>query len=88
MCDDTIYIDITTSSTYVGAFVGYIFFSFFADNFGRKTTLALTWSVATAGTFILLFSQNLWMAGIGLFMIGSGGDAAVNMCFNFLGEVV
>lgn len=28
------------------------------------------------------------MAGIGLFMIGSGGDAAVNMCFNFLGEVV
>lgn len=28
------------------------------------------------------------MAGIGLFMIGGGSDAAVNVCFNFFGEVV
>ena len=28
------------------------------------------------------------MVAVGLFLIGAGADAAINMCFNFLGEVV
>lgn len=87
-CDDEFYLDITQSSVYFGAFVGYLGFSFFSDNFGRRKTLVLSWAIATIGCAIFLFSQNLPMVAIGLFMIGGGSDAAVNMCFNFLGEVV
>lgn len=73
---------------YVGALVGYLTFSFYSDNFGRRKTLLIVWGLATIGSFILLFSQNLIMVAIGFFCIGAGADAAVNMCFNFLGEVV
>ena len=87
-CDDEFYLDITQSATYFGAFIGYLVFSFFSDNYGRRKTLVVSSAIATVGCWIFLFSQNLVMVAIGLFMIGSGSDAAVNMCFNFLGEVV
>lgn len=50
--------------------------------------MILAWGIATIGTLVLLFSQNLIMVAVGFFMLGAGADAAVNMCFNFLGEVV
>jgi hypothetical protein len=50
--------------------------------------MILAWGLATLGTLILLFSQNLPMVACGFFLLGAGADAAVNMCFNFLGEVV
>jgi hypothetical protein len=28
------------------------------------------------------------MVAVGMFLLGAGADASVNMCFNFLGEVV
>ena len=84
-CDDAIYIDLTSSAVYVGALVGYLTFSFYSDNFGLRKTLLIVWGLATIGSFILLFSQNLIMVAIGFFCIGAGADAAVNMCFNFLG---
>lgn len=80
--------DLASTSVYVGALIGYIVFSFYSDNHGRRVTLILAWSFATAGNLLILFSQNLVMVAIGLFMLGSGGGSAVNMCFNFLGEVV
>lgn len=77
-----------SSSVYVGALIGYVLFSFYADNYGRRITLMLAFGLATLGTLILLFSQNLVTASIGLFLLGAGADASINMCFNFLGEVV
>ena len=65
--------------------MGYLLFSFYADNYGRRITFVIAWAIATLGTLILLFSANLAMVGIGLFMLGAGADAAINMCFNFLG---
>lgn len=87
-CDDAIYVDIASSSVYVGALVGYILFSFYSDNFGRRITLMLAWGIATIGNLVILFSQNLVTVAIGLFLLGAGADAAINMCFSFLGEVV
>lgn len=80
--------DLASSAVYVGALIGYLLFSFYADNFGRRITMILAWGIATIGTLVLLFSQNLIMVAVGFFMLGAGADAAVNMCFNFLGEVV
>lgn len=85
LCDDTIYINLATSSVYVGALVGYILFSFYSDNYGRRITLIIAWGLATIGSLVVLFSQNLVMASIGMFLLGAGSDASINMCFNFLG---
>lgn len=63
-------------------------FSFYSDNYGRRITLLLAWGLAVIGTLLLLFSENLIMVAIGMFLLGAGADASVNMCFNFLGEVV
>ena len=69
----------------MGALVGYIIFSFYSDNYGRRITMLIAWGIATVGSLIILFSQNLVMVSIGMFMLGAGADASINMCFNFLG---
>jgi MFS family permease len=88
LCDDAIYVDLASSTTYLGAFVGYILISFFSDNFGRRTSILLAWSATTLGAIIVSLSQNIYMAGFGLFLSGAGSDAAINICFYFFGEVV
>jgi len=40
----------------VGALVGYVLFSFYSDNYGRRITLLLAWGLAVVGTLLLLFS--------------------------------
>ena len=62
--------------------------SFFADNLGRKKSMVIGWGITTVGTILLALSTNLWMAGAGLFMAGLGSDSSINICYNFLGEVV
>lgn len=74
--------------TYLGAFVGYVIISFFSDNFGRKTSMAIAWATTTIGTVLVACSVNIYMAVIGLFLSGAGGDASINICFFFFGEVV
>jgi hypothetical protein len=41
--------------------------------------------IATLGSFIIIFSQNLLTVSISFFFLGAGSDASINMCFNFLG---
>jgi MFS family permease len=73
---------------YFGAFVGYILFSFYSDNYGRRIALLVAFSIATIGTIIMVCSFNLPVVALGLFLLGAGADAAINMTFNYLGEVV
>jgi hypothetical protein len=47
--------------------------------------MLIAWGIATLGSFIIIFSQNLLTVSIGLFFLGAGSDASINMCFNFLG---
>jgi MFS family permease len=88
LCDDAVFVDLASSSTYLGAFVGYILISFFSDNFGRRTSMLLAWATTTVGSIIVSLSQNIYMAAFGLFLSGAGSDAAINICFFFFGEVV
>lgn len=81
-------LDLASSCTYFGAFVGYILISFFADNFGRRTSMLLAWGATTIGSIIVACSVNIWMAAAGLFLSGAGADASINICFFFFGEVV
>ena len=77
-----------SSCTYFGAFIGYIAISFFSDNFGRKSSMVVSWGICTLGTVIVACSVNIYMVAVGLFFSGCGCDAAINICFFFFGEVV
>ena len=77
--------DLAASSVYFGALVGYLLFSFYSDNFGRRITMIIAFGIATIGSLIILFSVGLVTVSIGLFLLGAGADASINMCFNFLG---
>ena len=59
-------------SLYIGAFVGYITFLFITDNFGRKCSLVLTWTVTMIGVLILCVAPNMAIASFGLFLAGTG----------------
>ncbi|MFO0002060.1 MAG: MFS transporter, partial [bacterium] len=80
--------DLVSSCTYFGAFIGYIVISFFSDNFGRKSSMVVSWAICTAGTILVAVSVNIYMVAVGLFLSGCGCDAAINICFFFFGEVV
>ena len=77
-----------SSAVYFGAFLGYIGFSFFSDNFGRRSSILLAWGCTTLGGIILATSFNIPMAAFGLFLAGGGADAAINICFYFFSEVI
>jgi MFS family permease len=88
LCSKSVIIDLVSSCTYFGAFVGYIVISFFSDNFGRKSSMAVSWGICTLGTIVVACSVNIYMVAVGLFLSGCGCDAAINICFFFFGEVV
>lgn len=81
-------IDVVSSFTYFGAFIGYIVISFFSDNFGRRNSILVSWGITVLGTIIVAFSFNVYMVAAGLFLCGCGSDAGINICFFFFGEVV
>ena len=59
---------------YVGIFIGYFVFLYFTDNYGRKMSAIMAWSVATIGVAILCLSYfiNEYFAVLGLFLAGAG----------------
>lgn len=57
---------------YVGCFFSNFVFSYFTDNYGRKYSLRLTWACVCFGLIIVTISWNLYVFGLGLFIIGLG----------------
>jgi len=86
LCDNAITIDFVSSCTYIGAFLGYIILSFLADNYGRKKTILISWTICVIGTIIVASSFNLYMAAVGFFLSGFGSDASIGLCLIFFGE--
>ena len=57
---------------FIGIFFGYMFVFYFTDNFGRKYSMVLAWSITVVGLAILSAALNIWMACVGLFLTGVG----------------
>jgi len=85
LCGNSAIVDVVSSFTYFGAFVGYIVISFFSDNFGRRTSMLVSWGTCTIGTIIVALSTNIYAVAAGLFFCGCGCDASINICFFFFG---
>lgn len=72
----------------MGSFCGYVSISLIVDNIGRKKGQIIAFGTAFFGMLIVGFSQNLIMAGIGLFLSGLGCNTAYNICVFFITETV
>lgn len=87
-CEDEIYLDLAKSSVYLGSFIGFLLFSFFTDNFGRRKSILLSLGTCALGNLVLTLSPNLVIASLGLVLSGAGGNASINITFYFMGETV
>ena len=85
LCDKASELYALRMSLYVGAFIGYVTFLFITDNFGRKYSLLLTWSVTMIGVFILCAAPNMIIATLGLFLAGTGCESALRINMAVLG---
>ena len=75
-------------TTFIGIFLGYIIILFFADNFGRKFSVLMAWTVTVIGCILLCVSVNFEMALAGLFLSGMGSESAIRISMAVFGEIV
>lgn len=76
------------SISYIGSFLGYIIMSHVGDNYGRKKGEFISWMICIAGQIIMIASVNLYMIGIGSFLLGYGANSAINLHYSFFKELV
>ncbi|KAL4508271.1 hypothetical protein ABPG72_003575 [Tetrahymena utriculariae] len=86
ICDKSYIYDILCSLSQIGCLVGFLVFSWFADNKGRKTALFWSWMIGTVGVFLSGFSYSIIPFGIGFFLQGFGTNPAIIIHFSFLNE--
>lgn len=85
-CDKDYVLTILSSIVYMGSFVGFFFFPYIADNFGRKLAINASWLTCCAGVILSAFSQNVYMVGAGWFLGGFGGNPAITLSYSFINE--
>ena len=73
---------------YSGALVGIVMLSVFGDMVGRKKLLLFNMAFTIIGLVLTICSQNLLMAGWGMFMAIMGIKASHNITFIFISETV
>jgi OCT family organic cation transporter-like MFS transporter 4/5 len=83
-CDKSWIPDMLSSLVYGGCFFGYITISIMVDNMGRKKAMLISYGIATLGMILIAIAQNIYMAAVGLFLMGYGSDSAINICFYYI----
>lgn len=72
VCDQTYIIGLMKSLVYLGSLIGYLAFSKYTDNYGRKFGLYLTGGSICIGALIVVFATNAFWISVGLFCVGMG----------------
>ena len=88
-CDRSFLIDLYSSAPYFGALLGFIFVTFFSDNYGRKKTCIAAWSVNCLGCLFLIiskFTETMETAIVGLALMGFGSDSVSIVTGSILSE--
>lgn len=73
---------------FAGILSGYIFFSYFADNFGRKIGMVLTLLTSLLGLLMLCHGSSINLAGLGFFLAGAGLESNLRVNLAIINEVV
>ena len=70
---------------FIGIFFGYMFVFYFTDNFGRKFSMVLAWSITVLGIAVLSGAVNITMACAGLFLAGFGSETCIRITMTVIG---
>lgn len=73
---------------FLGILVGYVIFSYFSDNFGRKKAMVFSWASTLLGLIFLCFSNSLIVVAIGLFLTGAGCESNLRVNLAIINEIV
>jgi len=82
-------LDLFASSPYFGALIGFIFVTFFSDNYGRRKTVIAAWSLGAFGCLLIIlskFTETIWLAILGLVLLGFGTDSVTIVTGSILSE--
>ena len=86
--NEKLQIDGIITLTYIGGIVGCFINSFIGDMIGRKSLLILSLLFNVLGLIVVIFSQSLIMATVGLFFVSIGSQNAFSVCFYFITETI
>ena len=73
---------------YSGVVACVFFMAVTGDLLGRKTLIVINLVVVIAGLMLIIFCQNIWMAGAGLFLCVFGGKNNINLVMMFMAETI
>lgn len=73
---------------FLGILMGYLGFSYYADNFGRRRAMILTWATALTGLTLLCLSSSAGWAALGLFLAGAGCESNLRVNLAIINEIV
>lgn len=73
---------------YIGTVVGFLALTVLGDLLNRKLLMVSCLIINVIGLIIVIFSVNIVMAAIGLFLSTAGLSNGFNICFYFLTETV
>jgi MFS family permease len=76
------------STAFVGSLFGYLISSYISDNFGKKKSMVIGLGVSVFGYSLIVFSQNIYMAIIGMIISSVGGDGCCNITYCFISDIV
>ncbi len=69
---------------FVGSLIGFFVIPYFADNWGRRIAIRVSWMICTVGVAIAAFALAPSMVGIGYFLAGLGANPAITLCYSFI----
>lgn len=79
-------VTVLTSMIFIGSLMGFFTIPYFADNWGRKIAIRISWAICTIGVLIISISTSPSMVGIGYFLAGFGANPAITLCYSFINE--
>ncbi len=71
-CKDEQFLCLIKTVMYIGNTIGVLAFGILSDNIGRKKALVWSQFFVCIGMVVLSASWNIYVAGVGLFLIGLG----------------
>jgi MFS family permease len=71
---------------FIGSLLGFFVVPYFADNWGRRIAIRVSWAICTVGVACITFAVSPSMIGIGYFLAGFGANPAITLCYSFINE--
>lgn len=84
ICDLDYQATILTSMIYIGSLFGFFIIPYFADNYGRKIMILISWGICTLGVLLIASAPSPILIGIGFFLSGFGANPAITLNYSFI----